>query len=120
MSIHFLYPFLNQIRFYPFFAIELYDFFMYFENTSLSDEVKVLVAQSYLTLCDPHDCDPTVTCQDPLSMRFSRQGYWSGLPFPSPGDRPDPGIEPRSPAQQADSLPTELIVLFDLRKVSRI
>ena len=37
----------------------------------------------------------------------SRQEYWSGLPFPSPGDLPDPGIEPRSPALQADSLPTE-------------
>ena len=44
----------------------------------------------------------------PLSMRFSRQGYWSGLPFPSPGDLPNPEIEPGSPALQADSLPTEL------------
>ena len=41
-------------------------------------------------------------------MGFSRQGYWSGLPFPSPGDLPDPGIEPQSPALQADSLPPEL------------
>ena len=41
-------------------------------------------------------------------MGFSRQGYWSGLPFPSPGDLPNPGIEPGSPALQADSLPTEL------------
>ena len=41
-------------------------------------------------------------------MRFSRQKYWSGLPFPSPGDLPDPGIEPRSPVLQADSLPPEL------------
>ena len=40
-------------------------------------------------------------------MRFSRQGYWSGLPFPSPGDLPNPGIEPRFPALQADSLPFE-------------
>ena len=39
---------------------------------------------------------------------FSRQGYWSGSPFPSPGDLPNPGIEPGSPALQADSLPTEL------------
>ena len=46
--------------------------------------------------------------QAPLSRRFSRQGYWSGLPFPSPGDLPNPGIEPGSPALQADSLPTEL------------
>ena len=46
--------------------------------------------------------------QAPLSMRFSRQGYWSGLPFPSPGYLPKPGIEPGSPALQADSLPTGL------------
>ena len=44
----------------------------------------------------------------PLSMGFSRQEYWSGLPFPYPGDLPTPGTEPRSPALQADSLPTEL------------
>ena len=40
-------------------------------------------------------------------MEFSRQEYWSGLPFPSPGDLPDPGIEPESPILQADSLPSE-------------
>ena len=40
-------------------------------------------------------------------MGFSKQEYWSGLPFPSPGDLPDPGIEPRSPALQADALPSE-------------
>ena len=50
----------------------------------------------------------TVACQAPLSMGFSRQEYWSGLPFPSPGDLPNPGIEPGSPVLQADSLPTEL------------
>ena len=43
----------------------------------------------------------------PLSMEFSRQEYWSGLPFPSPGDLPDPGIEPRSPALEADVLTSE-------------
>ena len=43
-----------------------------------------------------------------MSMRFSRQGYWSGLPFPSPGNLPNPGIEPGSPVLQADCLPTEL------------
>ena len=43
----------------------------------------------------------TVACQSSLSVEFSRQEYWSGLPFPSPGDLPDPGIEPRSPALQA-------------------
>ena len=50
----------------------------------------------------------TVALQTPLSMGFSRQEYWSGLPFPSPGDLPDPGIVPVSPAWQADSLPAEL------------
>ena len=49
----------------------------------------------------------TVAHQAPLSMGFSRQGYWSGLPFPFPGDLPDPGIEPRAPALQADALPSE-------------
>jgi len=52
-------------------------------------------------------CDPprTVAHQAPLSMGFPRQDSWSGLPCPSPGDLPHPGIEPRSPALQADSLP---------------
>ena len=49
----------------------------------------------------------TVACQAPPSMGFSRQKYWSGLPFPSPGDLPDPGIESGSPAFQADCLPSE-------------
>ena len=48
-----------------------------------------------------------VAHQIPPSMGFSRQEYWSGLPFPSPGDLPDAGIEPRSPALQADALPSE-------------
>ena len=50
----------------------------------------------------------TVAHQAPLSMGFSRQEYWSRLPRPSPGDLPDSGIEPGSPALQADSLSTEL------------
>ena len=50
----------------------------------------------------------TVAHQAPLSMGLSKQQYWSGLPFPSPGDLPDPGIEPTSPALQVDSLLTEL------------
>ena len=53
-------------------------------------------AQSCQTLCDPMDC-----------VEFSRQEYWSGLPFPSPGDLPNPGIEHWSPALLADSLPSE-------------
>ena len=49
----------------------------------------------------------TVARQAPLSMEFSGQEYWSGLSFPSPGDLPDPGIEPESPAFQAESLLSE-------------
>ena len=49
----------------------------------------------------------TVACQAPPSMGFSRQECWSGLPFPSPGHLPDPGIEPGSPTLQADALPSE-------------
>ena len=63
-----------------------------------------LVAKSCLNLATPW----TVACQAPLSMEFSRQEYWSGLPFPSPGDPPDPEIKPESPALPTDSLPTEL------------
>ena len=49
----------------------------------------------------------TIAHQAPQSMEFSRQEYWSGLPFPSPEDLPNPGIEPGSPTQQADALPSE-------------
>ena len=63
-----------------------------------------LVAKS----CPPLATPWTVAHQAPLSMGFSRQEYWSGLPFPSPEDLPDPRIKPRSPVLQADSLPTEL------------
>ena len=49
----------------------------------------------------------TVAHQAPLSMGFSKQEYWSGLPFPSPGDLPNPGIKPGSPALQADALSSE-------------
>ena len=57
-------------------------------------KVKVLDTKSDLSLFKPVDCSPPLA---PLSMEFSRQEYWSGLPFPSPGDLPDPGIKPRSP-----------------------
>ena len=63
----------------------------------------------------------TVAHQAPLSMGFSRQEYWSGLPFPSAGDLPNPGIEPGSPALQADALSSEppgnLIVSKRIRNV---
>ena len=80
---------------------------MSFIHSPLDESFKIimrLVAKLCLTL----ETSWTVACQAPLSMRFSRQEYWSGLPFPSPGDLPDPRIEPWSPALQADSLPSEL------------
>ena len=63
----------------------------------------MLAAQSSPTLCDPMDW---VDSQALLSMGFYRQEYKSGLSCTSPGDLPDPGIKPRSPASQADSLPS--------------
>ena len=61
------------------------------------------VAQSCPTLCDSMDCSPPGSSIHGIL----RQEYWSGLPFPSPGDLPNPGIEPRSPTLQADNLPSE-------------
>ena len=72
-----------------------------YKNFSGSDG---LVAKSCPTLVTPW----IVASQAPLTVRFFRQEYWSGLPFLSPGDLPDPGIETRSPALQTDSLLTEL------------
>ena len=63
-----------------------------------------LVAQSCLTLCDPMDCKPPVSS---LFMKFSRQEYWSRLPRPPPGDLPDPGNEPTSPALAGGFFTTE-------------
>ena len=60
-----------------------------------------MVTKLCLTLVTPW----TITYQAPLFMRFLRQEYWSGLPFPFPEDLPDPGIKPMLPALQADSLP---------------
>ena len=68
----------------------------------MKGEVKVKVTQLCLTLATPW----TVAHQAPLYMGFFRQGYWSGLPFPSPRHPPDPGIESKSAVLKADSLPT--------------
>ena len=83
-------PWINHLYYLSKWTIPLYQ-----ESESESE-----VTQSCPTLWDPW----TVAHQTPLSMGFSRQEYWSGLPFPSPGDLPDPGIEPRSPTLQADAL----------------
>ena len=71
---------------------------------NVTEGIKNWVTKSCLTLKTPW----TIICQAPLSMGFSRQEYWSGLPFLSPGGLSDSGIEPRSSALQADSLLTEL------------
>ena len=71
---------------------------------SIESEVKV---KSLLSRVQLFAIPWTVVYQASLSVGFSRQEYWSGLPFPSPGDPPDPGIKPRSPALQADALPSE-------------
>ena len=71
--------------------------------------VCVLISQLCLTLCNPW----AVACQASLSVGFSGQEYWSGLPFPSPGDFPNLGIKPGSPTLQADSLPSEFVALLE-------
>ena len=81
----------------------LYQFFINICIYRIYVKMKVLAAQSRLTLCSPMDRSPPGSSDH----EFSRQEYWSGLPFPSPGDLPDPGIESRSSALQADYLPTE-------------
>ena len=65
--------------------------------------MEVLVTQSCPTLCDAMDC----SLKAPLPMGVLHQEYWNELPFPSPEDLPDPGIELRSPALQVGSLPAE-------------
>ena len=64
---------------------------------------KVLATQSYLTICNPMDCSPPGSSVHEILQ----QEYWSGLPCPSPGELPNPGIKSGSPALQADSLPSE-------------
>ena len=80
-------------------------------GTPCQSSVKMLVTQSCRTLCSPMDCSPW--------KEFSKQECLSGQPFPSPGDLPNPGIEPRSSALQADALPSkppgkieEMLILY--------
>ena len=71
------------------------------------EEVYSLVKVKSLSRVQRFATPWTVAYQAPPSMRFSRQEYWSGLPFPSPEDLPDPEIKPRSPALEADALTSE-------------
>ena len=75
----------------------------YTNNTKCVVKVKVKSLSRVRLFATPW----TVAHQVPPSIGFSRQEYWSGLPFPSPGDLLDPGIKPRSPALQADTLPSK-------------
>ena len=72
-------------------------------TNAMTLKVKVLVAQSCPTLCDS---------KAPLSMKFSKQEYWSGFPFPSPGDLPNSGVKPWSPVSQVYSLPSPECRIF--------
>ena len=78
-----------------------------FRQGSIESKKEGEVAQLCPTLSDPMDCWETVDYRPPGSSFFFRQEYWSGLSFPSPGDLPDPGIEPGSVALQADALLSE-------------
>ena len=87
-------------------TIQLHSFHMLVRLCSKSFKLGLccVLSQSYLTLCDPHRLQPT---RHLCPWGFSRQEYWSALPCPSPGYLPNPGIEPRSPTLQEDSLLTE-------------
>ena len=76
---------------------------MYKEVPHFQQEKKVKLLRHVQLLATPW----TVAHQAPPPMEFSRKEYWSALPFPSPGDLPDRGIEPRSPTLKADTLPSE-------------
>ena len=69
--------------------------------------MSALLLFSHLVVSDSFVSPWTVALQAPLFMEFSSQEYWSGFPFPSPGNLPDTGIEPRSPALRADALTSE-------------
>ena len=84
---------------------DVYEIHQYLMSSNMS---QALVVQS-LSHAQLFVTPWTATCQAPLSMGFSRQDCWSGVPFPSPGDLLNPGIEPWSPALQGDALPSELL-----------
>ena len=93
----------------------------YIPETMKSETVVKQWKQSCLTLCDPMDCS---LAHAPPSMGFCRQEYWSGLPCPPPGDLAHPGIKARSPALEANSIPSEppgkpLFPLYGLKNCQR-
>ena len=78
----------------------LFNFSKGFSFKKLILYISVCLCVCSLMLWGPRDC---IACQAPLSREFSRQEYWTGLPFPTSGDLPNPGIKPMSPALQVDS-----------------
>ena len=92
---------INQYFIMVTFCISLMAFHMYWSFVYPQNEVKSL------SRVRPFATPWTVAYQAPPSLGFSRQEYLNGLPFPSPGDLPNPGFEPRCPVLQADALPSE-------------
>ena len=84
-------------------------------SSSLKNQEQVKVKVKSLSHVRLFATPWTVANQAPLSMGFSRQEYWSGLLFPSPGDSPSPGIEPTSPALKADALSSETPGKFSVK-----
>ena len=114
---HFFYWFFFHCSYFVIFKSSFYSEFSLYIVMKVKVKVKLLSRVGlFVTLW-------TVTHQAPQSMGFSRQEYWSGVPFPSPGDLPDPGIKPRSPALEADILTSETpgkpiyIVIAPFKKV---
>ena len=77
--------------------------FNLYEQHFLHGSQNIVISQCVVCISCSVMSNWTIASQAPLSMKFSRQEHWSGLPCPSPGDLPNSGIEPRSPALQADS-----------------
>ena len=92
-----------SLSLWPYFCFANKSISRFFLDSTLKKKKKVKLLSHVQLFATPW----TIAHQAPLSMGFSRQEYWSGLPFPYPGDLPNPGIEPRSPALQADALTSE-------------
>ena len=103
---------MNKLKWTPFTYTRYMTDKLSHNNILLSNKITLLmvvvVGGLVTKSCPPLETPWTVARQAPLSMELSEQEYWSGLPFPSPGDLPNPGFKPGSPSLQADSLLTEL------------
>ena len=92
-----------------------FNLFIVIKYKSITFPILIILSVGFndINVSDSHSVVPdfvtpwTIARQAPLSMEFFREGYWTGLPFPSPRDLPDPGVELECPELQADSLPSE-------------